>query len=167
MAIVGTQITFFGLFALAIARQLGLRVARGLAENLLRLASRQSSVAIGVLLMIAGASGAIYAEFNWSQQSFGPLVPSEIMRITIPSATLIAIGIQMVFGAFMLGFIEMDGRFSPTDSRAAVTTIPTRSIDWRAGQRQAMTFFAPTLTITITALSLRQVSLQSGPQVQC
>jgi glycosyltransferase involved in cell wall biosynthesis len=115
-AIVGTQITFFGLFALAIARQLGLRVARGLAENLLRLASRQSSMAIGVLLMIAGAGGAIYAVFNWGQQSFGPLVPSEIMRITIPSASLIAIGIQLVFGAFMLGFIEMDGRFAPTDS---------------------------------------------------
>jgi hypothetical protein len=114
-AIVGTQITFFGLFALAIARQLGLRVARGLAENLLRLASRESSVAIGVLLMIAGVGGAIYAVFNWGQQSFGPLVPSEIMRLTIPSATLIAIGIQLVFGAFLLGFIEMEGRALPAD----------------------------------------------------
>jgi glycosyltransferase involved in cell wall biosynthesis len=114
-AIVGTQITFFGLFALAIARQLGLRVARGLAENLLRLASRESSVAIGVLLMIAGIGGAIYAVFNWGQQSFGPLVPSEIMRLTIPSATLIAIGIQLVFGAFLLGFIEMEGRALPAD----------------------------------------------------
>jgi Glycosyl transferase family 2 len=109
-AIVGTQITFFGMFAIAIARQLGLRIARGPAEKMLRVASRECCVAIGLLLMVAGSGGAIFAVFNWGQQSFGPLIPGEIMRITIPSATLIAIGMQLVFGAFMLGFIEMDGR---------------------------------------------------------
>jgi glycosyltransferase involved in cell wall biosynthesis len=112
-AIVGTQITFFGLFALAIARQMQLRVTRGFAETLLRFASLEVSLAIGLMLMTAGFAGAVYAVFNWGHQSFGALVPSEIMRITIPSVTLIAIGIQLAFGAFMLGFIEMDGRSSP------------------------------------------------------
>jgi glycosyltransferase involved in cell wall biosynthesis len=112
-AIVGTQITFFGLFALAIARQMHLRVTRGFADRLLRIASLEGSLALGLMLMIAGIAGALYAVFNWQHQSFGALVPSEIMRITIPSVTLIAIGIQLVFGAFMLGFIEMDGRSSP------------------------------------------------------
>jgi len=36
------------------------------------------------------------------------LVPSEMMRITIPSVTMLAIGTQVVFGAFLLGFIEIE-----------------------------------------------------------
>jgi glycosyltransferase involved in cell wall biosynthesis len=111
-AIVGTQITFFGLFALAIARQMHLRVTRGFADRLLRVASLKGSLAMGLLLMVAGFAGAIYAVFNWGHQSFGALIPSEIMRLTIPSVTLIAIGIQLTFGAFMLGFIDMDERTS-------------------------------------------------------
>jgi glycosyltransferase involved in cell wall biosynthesis len=112
-AIVGSQITFFGLFALAIARQMHLRVTHGFADKLLRVASLEGSLATGLLLMIAGVAGALYAFIHWQHQSFGALVPSEIMRVTIPSVALIAIGVQLAFGAFMLGFIEMDGRTSP------------------------------------------------------
>jgi len=35
-------------------------------------------------------------------------VPSEIMRITIPSVATVAIGTQILFGAFLLGFIEIE-----------------------------------------------------------
>jgi hypothetical protein len=31
-----------------------------------------------------------------------------MMRITIPSVTMLAIGTQVVFGAFLLGFIEIE-----------------------------------------------------------
>jgi hypothetical protein len=72
-------------------------------------------VATGILLMAVDVGGTRYAVFNWGQQSFGPRVPSEIMRLTTPPATLIVIGIQLVFGALLLGFIEMDGRCLPAD----------------------------------------------------
>ena len=45
---------------------------------------------------------------RWGHTSFGALVPGEIMRITIPSVTAIALGVQIVFGAFLLGFIEIE-----------------------------------------------------------
>lgn len=107
-AVVGVQITSFGLFALALGRKLKLRVDHGLPEIVLRAASLESAVAVGAGLIVAGMVGAVYAIFQWGHASFGALVPSEMMRITIPSVTALAIGTQVVFGAFLLGFIEIE-----------------------------------------------------------
>jgi glycosyltransferase involved in cell wall biosynthesis len=107
-ATVGVQLTFFGLFAMAFARKMRLQVARGLAERFLGLASSVSAIVFGVALVGVGAVGALYAIFKWGHTSFGALVPSEMMRITIPSVTTLAIGAQIVFGGFLLGFIETE-----------------------------------------------------------
>jgi glycosyltransferase involved in cell wall biosynthesis len=107
-AIVGVQLTFFGLFALALGRRLKLRMVNDLADRLLRLASLEGSILLGMLLLLAGLGGAVYAIFQWGHTSFGPLVPSEMMRITIPSVATLAIGVQIVSGGFLLGFIEID-----------------------------------------------------------
>jgi glycosyltransferase involved in cell wall biosynthesis len=107
-AIVGAQITFFGLFAMAIARKLQINVAQGLPARFLKPASLEASLAFGAFLITCGIGGACYSVFHWGHTSFGPLVPSEIMRITIPSVTVLAIGTQIVFGSFLLGFIEME-----------------------------------------------------------
>jgi glycosyltransferase involved in cell wall biosynthesis len=107
-AIVGVQITFFGLFALAVARKMELRIARGFPERLLRLASLEVTIAVGICLVIVGLGVALYAILQWGHSSFGPLVPSDMMRITIPAVTTLAIGTQIVFGGFLLGFIEIE-----------------------------------------------------------
>jgi len=107
-ATVGVQITYFGLFATAVARKMELQVSRGFPAYLLRLASREGTIGGGVALVVAGAAGALYAILKWSHISFGALVPSDMMRITIPSVTTLAIGVQIVFGGFMLGFIEIE-----------------------------------------------------------
>jgi glycosyltransferase involved in cell wall biosynthesis len=107
-AIVGVQITFFGLFAMAVARKMELQVSRGVPEYLLQRASRASTIGAGATMVIAGAAGALYAIFKWSHISFGPLVPSEMMRITIPSVGTLAIGAQIVFGGFMLSYLAVE-----------------------------------------------------------
>jgi glycosyltransferase involved in cell wall biosynthesis len=107
-AIVGMQISIFGLFALALAQKMQLVVTRGLSQGLLRIASLEGAIAVGICLVVAGLAGASYAIFQWGHLSFGPLVPSEMMRITIPSVTSLAIGTQIVFGGFLLGFIEIE-----------------------------------------------------------
>jgi glycosyltransferase involved in cell wall biosynthesis len=106
--IIGLQISFFGLFAMALARKMKLPLAGRFAETLLRLAPLERSILVGVSLIAAGAAGATYAVVRWGHTSFGALVPGEIMRITIPSVTAIALGTQIVFGAFLLGFIEIE-----------------------------------------------------------
>jgi glycosyltransferase involved in cell wall biosynthesis len=107
-AMVGMQITYFGLFAISISRKLQLRIAQGFPEALLRAASLEGAIALGLCLVGAGIAGAFYAVFQWGQSSFGALVPSSIMRVTIPSVTTLALGTQIVFGGFLLGFIEIE-----------------------------------------------------------
>ncbi len=107
-AIVGVQIAFFGLFAVALANKMRLRVARGLAERLLRVVPQAGAISVGVFLAVAGLAGALYAVVQWGHSSFGALVPSEMMRITIPSVTALALGAQIIFGGFLLGFIEIE-----------------------------------------------------------
>ena len=107
-AIVGVQITFFGLFAMAFARKMRLQIARGLPEWLLNAASDEVAITIGACLILGGIGGATYAVLQWGHSSFGALIPSEMMRITIPSVTAVAIGTQVLFGGFLLGFIEIE-----------------------------------------------------------
>jgi glycosyltransferase involved in cell wall biosynthesis len=107
-SIVGVQIIFFGLFALALARRMELRIAQGFPEKILRLASLEITIAIGIFLALTGLGGALYAIIQWGHSSFGALIPSDMMRITIPSVTALAIGTQIVFGGFLLGFIEIE-----------------------------------------------------------
>ena len=106
--IVGLQISYFGLFAVALADKMKMRIARGVPERLLHAASDAITVGLGACLVLAGIGGALYAVLQWGHSSFGALVPSDMMRITIPSVTILAIGTQIVFGGFLLGFIEIE-----------------------------------------------------------
>jgi hypothetical protein len=85
-----------------------LRIAHGLPERLSRAASDDVAIAVGACLVLGGIAGAVYAVLQWGHSSFGALVPSEMMRITIPSVTALAIGTQILFGGFLLGFIEIE-----------------------------------------------------------
>jgi glycosyltransferase involved in cell wall biosynthesis len=107
-AILGVQITFFGLFAIALARKMELRITLGFPDRFLRWASLEGAIALGICLVVAGLGGVLYAILQWGHSSFGPLVPSEMMRITIPAVATLAIGTQIVFGGFMLGFIAIE-----------------------------------------------------------
>lgn len=107
-AIVGVQISFFGLFALAMARKMLLTVAPGVPERLLRLASAEGTILTGCGVAVLGLAGATSAVFQWGHASFGALVPSEMMRTTIPSVALLAIGTQIVFGSLLLGFVDIE-----------------------------------------------------------
>jgi glycosyltransferase involved in cell wall biosynthesis len=108
LAIVGLQILFFGLFAMAVAKKMQINLAGRFPQTLLNLASHQGSVVLGFLLVIVGLAGAIHAIYEWGNLSFGELLPRETMRSTIPSVTVLAIGTQLVFGGFLLGFIDID-----------------------------------------------------------
>jgi glycosyltransferase involved in cell wall biosynthesis len=108
LAIIGVQITFFGLFAMAIAQRMQMNLAGRFPQTLLRLASHHGSVVFGLLLVALGLAGAIHAIYAWGSLSFGQLLPGETMRTTIPAVTILAIGTQLVFGGFLLGFVALD-----------------------------------------------------------
>ncbi len=107
-SVLGVQIYFFGMFALVLAQKMELRIATGLVQKALRLWPLKGALVLGVLIMLTGMAGAIFAVVQWGQTSFGALVPTQMMRITIPSVALIAIGMQVIFGTLLLSFIEIE-----------------------------------------------------------
>lgn len=107
-AVIGMQVLFFGLFAHAFARRIHLPINSSFADWGLRVASMQRLVVAGSCMVAIGLTGIALAVIRWGEVSFGPLVPSEMMRLTIPSVTILAMGTQMLFGGALLGFIRME-----------------------------------------------------------
>ena len=106
--IVGVQIVYFGLFAMAVAEKMRLRAPAAFADCLYRSASHHAAIVTGIGLVILGLAGAVYAVVEWGHASFGALVPSRMMRITIPAVTTLAVGMQILFGTLLLGFINIE-----------------------------------------------------------
>jgi hypothetical protein len=108
MAILGLQIAYFGLFAIAVADRMRIRIAFGFPARLVRWAASEAGVLVGSFLLLLGLSGVVLAVVKWGHTSFGALVPSQMMRITIPAVTTLAIGMQVLFGALLLGFVDIE-----------------------------------------------------------
>lgn len=66
---------------------------------------------VGGAAMIAGGIAlSTYAVTTWGAQSFGPLNPSSILRIVIPAALLIQLGVQTVLASFFLSVLGLRRR---------------------------------------------------------
>ena len=62
---------------------------------------------LGFLLFIAGTLISAYAFFKWSEVNFGRLDYGRILRIVIPAATLILLGVQIIFSSFFLSILKI------------------------------------------------------------
>ena len=81
------------------------RVAR-----LLRVATLESGLAAGLVALGAGVAGSIYAVSTWKTESFGRLDYSDTMRIVIPSALSIVLGVQTIVSSFFLAILGLKRR---------------------------------------------------------
>jgi hypothetical protein len=43
----------------------------------------------------------------WGRHNFGALVPSQLMRVAIPSGLAMALGCQVMLAAFFLGLLRL------------------------------------------------------------
>lgn len=108
--VVGLNAIFLAFFVRVYAVGAGLLPERdGLTRWLERLSLERVLVA-GIVLALAGIAGSIVAVAVWGSESFGGLDPAETMRIVIPSVTAVAIGAELVFGAFVLGVLGLPRR---------------------------------------------------------
>lgn len=61
----------------------------------------------GALLLLIGLALAVYALSSWGIGHFGPLSPTEAMRLVIPSGTAVLLGSQTVSSAFFMSVLEI------------------------------------------------------------
>lgn len=105
--LLGLQIVSFGLFSKVFAIDAGLLPPDDRLTDTLRTLTLERGLILGLVLMVLGAIGSIHAVIVWGEHSFGPMVPSDMLRISITSLSLLALGVQIVFANFFLSLLRI------------------------------------------------------------
>jgi glycosyltransferase involved in cell wall biosynthesis len=98
----GTQIVSIGLFAKVFA--FTERFARGQhsLERWLHRLTLENGLILGILLLVAGGSGALWVLGKWVASGFGPL---HDLRMVIVSALFFLLGVQVIFSSFFISML--------------------------------------------------------------
>ncbi|MCK7593319.1 glycosyltransferase family 2 protein [Pseudomarimonas salicorniae] len=104
----GAQAVFFGIFAKLFGLYSGTLPPDPRFERAVARVPFESWLALGALLSVSGFALSLWALFTWGQEEFGGLVPSDMMRVTIPAVTMFLMGLQVVLGGFMMGVLRLD-----------------------------------------------------------
>jgi glycosyltransferase involved in cell wall biosynthesis len=104
---VGLQTVFFSLFSKVFALNSGLLPKEAKFTLLIEKFTLEKGIILGIFITLLGLTGSIIAIINWESTSFGVLIPSSMMRLVIPSLTLIVVGIQFIFSSFFLSILNI------------------------------------------------------------
>lgn len=108
--LVGTQSITFGMLARRFAASRGFLPASEQYGRLLRGLTLERLLQLGGALVILGGAGVFRAFSIWRSEDFGPLNYPNVMRILIPSVTVIASGVQLALAAFLASVMEIDSK---------------------------------------------------------
>lgn len=105
--VVGTQILLFFLLAKQYAIGAGLLQRGPNFAAFQRIVSLERGVTAGLLVTGLGVAGVIAAVVIWGRNAFGTLDYTHMMRLIVPSVTLISVGVQLIMGAFLLSILDL------------------------------------------------------------
>jgi hypothetical protein len=113
--ILGVQLVLFSLLARTVGVLKNLLPMSPSLARFLRVFTLERGILLGLLLGLAGLGLAAYSVENWAQARLAALDPTTMMRVAIPSVTLMLSGAEIVFASFLLGLIDIRTT-SATDS---------------------------------------------------
>ena len=108
--IIGYQAVTFSVFARAFAASEGLLPPNTTMERLFRAVTLEVGLAVGLVLFLAGLGLSIYTVAFWSGKSFGALSTSSTIRLVVPAATFMILGLQTVLASFFLSILGINRR---------------------------------------------------------
>jgi glycosyltransferase involved in cell wall biosynthesis len=76
-------------------------------EHWFRYFDLEIGLSIGATLLISGLGAALYAISVWHRSGFGPLLPTQALRITLPSVTALMLGVETIFTSFFLSLLRL------------------------------------------------------------
>ncbi len=106
----GFQAAAFAVFAKIYAINAGLLPADPRIVKLGDLFSLEIGLIIGVLLLLGGLGASVYAVEFWGRSEFADLDPTVSMRIVLPGATALILGLQIIFSSFFFSVLELSRR---------------------------------------------------------
>jgi hypothetical protein len=105
LILLGLQGVMFSAFTRVFAMREGLLPKDPGTEKLLKVASTERGLIVGLVMVLLGLGSSIGAVTYWINSSFGPLSPSVSLRLVIPGTVLFAAGVQVSFASFFLGIL--------------------------------------------------------------
>lgn len=108
--IIGFQAVTFSVFARAFAASEGLLPPNKSMEKTFRVVTLEVGLAVGLVLFLSGLGLSIYAIAFWGGKSFGTLSTSSTIRLVIPAATFMIIGLETVLASFFLSILGINRR---------------------------------------------------------
>jgi Glycosyl transferase family 2 len=124
---IGFQAVLFSVLGRVYAWNEGLLPGGSRFQRLMRYATLELGLVVGMTWVLAGAAGSIYAFVRWSAVSFGALDASTALRIVIPSLTALLLGAQVVLASFFLGLLGNQRHRSDGSEVAAAGPFGTRA----------------------------------------
>jgi Glycosyl transferase family 2 len=108
--LLGFQAIAFAVFTKLFAVSEGLHPADPLLDRLFRYITLEVGLLAGAGLVLAGLGGSVYAVGIWGAHQFGRLDISHTLRLVIPAALSLTLGVQTVFASFFLSVLGMKRR---------------------------------------------------------
>jgi hypothetical protein len=108
--VVGFQSVLFYLATKAYAVSAGLLPADVRLRRFLDLAQLEKGLLAGLLACLVGFGLLAWAVNEWRLADFGNLDYAHTMRIVIPGATLVALGVQVALSSFLVSLLAMERR---------------------------------------------------------
>jgi glycosyltransferase involved in cell wall biosynthesis len=112
--ICGFQAIVFYMFAKTYAIQSGLLPEDLLVTRLKGVLRLEVGLVVGATAVVVGIVLAVLAVGNWGIRSFGRLDPQQSLRIVVPSATLLILGLQIIFSSCLLSILQLESNSSPS-----------------------------------------------------
>ncbi len=110
LVLIGAHITVFAVSAKVFGTQEGFLPVNPQFERLFKFITLETGLLFGCLLLLIGAGMLGYAVFLWHATGFGHLSPTHMLRVTLPSATLLMLGVEVIFGSFFLSLLGLNRR---------------------------------------------------------
>jgi cytochrome bd-type quinol oxidase subunit 2 len=105
--LVGVQMVLLGGLAQLYARTEGLTRQR--LPRWTRLLRLETAAAVGLALVAIGLVGSAAAVEHWGHLGFGALDPRGTIRLVLPSASLVALGVLWLFTGFVGSLLTLRG----------------------------------------------------------
>jgi glycosyltransferase involved in cell wall biosynthesis len=117
--VVGFQSVTFWIFANIYGMREGIVPPDPAFRNTFKAITLENGLITGGLLLIVGLVLGVLALGSWRGEAFGELLPSETMRLVIPSATAILLGFHTAYGAFFISVLEIRTSRQPVEEPTA------------------------------------------------
>lgn len=107
LVILGLESVTFSVFTQIFGMNAGLLPINSQLRGLVNRLTLERGLLLGASFVLIGVIGTVLSLATWSYADFGPLNASRIARLTVPSVTALASGLQIILSSFFISILQI------------------------------------------------------------